>query len=326
MRRAALPLAAAVVAAGSWQAGRPPRGLMLTVLDVGQGDAIAVRVAGGGCTLVDAGPAADGRDAGRAIVLPALARLGCRRLDRLVVTHAHVDHLGGLASVARQVPVGEVWDAGHPEGGLPYRQALAAVLGGGIPLLVPVAGTARRDGAATWRVLGPARPLHRGTRSDANNNSVVLLLEYEGTRILLAGDLEDAGERRLLAEVPPGGLRADLLKVAHHGSRFGSSARFLAAVRPRASLVSVGRGNTFGHPDPGTMSRLAAWGPVYRTDRDGALTVTVARATWSVVPWPAAARLASPIRGRPDTSGGAGVSAGRHGGRPHSTRTRPKTA
>jgi competence protein ComEC len=117
-------------------------------------------------------------------------------------------------------------------------------------------------------VLGPPYPL-RGSRSDPNNNSLVLAATVAGVRILLPGDAETEEQRALLETVPPGEVRADVLKVAHHGSAY-QDPEFLAAVRPAVALVSVGADNDYGHPDPGLLARLTRTGArVLRTDTDG---------------------------------------------------------
>ncbi len=259
--------------------------LEITVLDVGQGDAIVARSPGGRCALVDAGPAGDSWDAGKAIVLPALTALGCHRLDLAVVTHPHADHLGGMAAVLEAMPAAEVWDAGQSDDSRVYGVLLTAVLAAGTPLAVPRPGVLKSIDSVRWDILGPDRHLLAGTRSDPNNNSLVVRLAYGTVRVLLAADLEAAGEVQLLGRGPPAALRADILKAPHHGSRFGTSPAFLAAVRPRASIVSVGRDNRFGHPDPATLARLARYGPVFRTDSLGAVRIHVEPATWSVTGW-----------------------------------------
>lgn len=281
---AGVGLASGILVIGGAAGHTRPHGLEVTILDVGQGDAIVVRSPDGGCQLVDAGPASAGWDAGTAIVLPALARFGCRGLDLAVATHPHADHIGGMASVLGAMPVREIWDSGQADGSPGLRALLATALGTGTPIAVPGCGMRRMLGGVEWLVLRPPHALS-GTRSDANNNGVVVRLRYGSTRVLLAADLEAEGEQSLLESLAASELAAELFKVPHHGSRFGTTAPFLAMVRPRASIVSAGRENRFGHPDPATLSRLSAFGPVYRTDRDGAIVLRIDGDGWQVLPW-----------------------------------------
>ncbi len=148
------------------------------------------------------------------------------------------------------------------------------------------AGWRYRAGGVELTVVGPPYPL-RGTRSDPNNNSLVLLATVAGVRILLAGDAETEEQRALLDLPPPGGLRAHVLKVAHHGSAYQDPA-FLDAVRPAVALVPVGTGNTYGHPNPAVLGRLARGGArVLRTDLDGDVAAVVGQSGLAVVTRPA---------------------------------------
>jgi competence protein ComEC len=269
----------ASIAFGSHVAAAPSGRLEVAFLDVGQGDAILVRGPRGSCALVDAGP--DGPE----ILLPAMRRMGCSGLDLVALTHPHGDHMGGMTRILGQISVHEVWDAGQSQDSAPYRALLAGVLALGAPLVVPGPGQSRQIDGVTWTVLAPATPRFTGTRSDCNNDSLVIGLEWGATRILLAGDLEAEGEHRLVSIARPSALRADVLKAPHHGSQFGSTPEFLAAVRPKASVISVGRQNAFGHPDPDVLKRLGGYGPVFRTDRHGAIVLVTSPATWSIRPF-----------------------------------------
>ncbi len=231
--------------------------------------------------LIDGGPCWPGGDAGERTLLPFLRRQGCRRLDGVILTHAHDDHAGGLASVTEGLPVSAVWDSGQPGDSPAYQRWLERVLQRRIPMITVQEGMrAELEAEITLEVLGPPESAHRRSRSDANNNSIVLMLRYRDFRMLFAGDLEEEAETRLLEH--PGRLRATVLKVAHHGSRYGSGRAFLKAVRPEASLISVGAQNTFRHPAPETLARLRPFGRVYRTDQDGAVTLRSDGETWSL--------------------------------------------
>lgn len=253
---------------------RPTRpGLELHVLSVGQGDGIVLKTPGGRWYLIDAGPTWDGGDAGERVILPFLRRQGVQRLQGLVLTHAHADHVGGAASILRGMPVEGVWDGGQAGDNPLYSEFLGILLERRVPFQVVTAGHRAELEPGVWlEVLGPPPRPWQGTHSDCNNNSVVLRLRHGDCSILLAGDLEQEAERRL-ALTAREDLRADVLKVSHHGSRFGSVPEFLQAVRPRASVISVGERNLFRHPADATLARLGGYGPIYRTDRHGAVTL-----------------------------------------------------
>jgi competence protein ComEC len=232
---------------------------------VGQGDALVLPVAVGRAVVVDAGPdpaAVDG----------CLRRLGVREVPLLLFSHFHADHTGGAAGVFRGRRVAAVRTPQWPEPAAGRDLVRAVAAAGGAAVAPAGAGWAYRGGGAELVVLGPPYPL-RGTRSDPNNNSLVLRATVAGVRILLAGDAETEEQRALLDHTAAGGLRADVLKVAHHGSAYQDPA-FLDVVRPSVALVPVGTGNSYGHPNAAVLARLARGGArVLRTDTDGDVAV-----------------------------------------------------
>ncbi|MFC0506868.1 ComEC/Rec2 family competence protein [Micromonospora costi] len=241
--------------------GWPPPGWVVVACAVGQGDTVVLPVSAGRAVVVDAGPepaAVDG----------CLRRLGVREVPLLVVSHLHADHVGGIEGVFRGRRVAAVLApvSDEPETGRALVRSAAAA--GRARLLTASTGWAYRAGHIDLVLLGPPYPL-RGTRSDPNNNSLVLRATVAGVRVLLPGDAETEEQRALLDRSPPGALRAEVLKVAHHGSAYQDPA-FLDAVRPAVALVPVGAGNTYGHPDPGLLADLGRDGVrVLRTDTDG---------------------------------------------------------
>ena len=239
--------------------------LELRVFDVGQGDAILLRI-GESALLVDAGP---DPETARAVLLPRLARLGVERLDGLVLTHADSDHIGGATDVLKSLAVESVWIASS---------------GQDHPLLDVIEATARQGGTRIERpedgrfldwhpaTSVQARFAEPDSASGDNNQSMVLHVRYGDTGILLTGDIEGAAER---AFVDAGGdLGADVLKVAHHGAGTSSTAEFLAAVRPQVAIISAGLGNAFNHPRDDVLRRLRAAGAhVFRTYLAGDVVV-----------------------------------------------------
>ncbi len=239
--------------------------------DVGQGDAVLISVPGGYHFLVDGGEARGYTEE----IKPYLLEQGIRRLDLVVVTHPHEDHLGGVVRLLedRQIQVEQVLTSGIAHTTNLYRRFLELLLEREIPLLEGVAGTTLRLGPVDGVVLHPPSGYLQGVDSALNNNSLVFLLRFGGIRLLLTGDTERAGEAVMVKSYGEA-LRANLLKVAHHGSDTSTGEDWLELVAPEIAVISVGAGNQFGHPSPEILSRLAARGTaVYRTDQDGRLTV-----------------------------------------------------
>jgi competence protein ComEC len=283
-RRLTAPAMAALLAVAgglsAWPWIAPGDGkLRVLFLDVGQGDATLIETPDGRRVLVDGGPGGPGRfDVGERVVAPVLWNRPALRLDVVALTHADVDHAGGLAAIVRRFGVREFWETG--------RWAPPAE---GTRLALHRAGTLRRAlragdriwlGEAAFTVLNPDGP----GRASLNDDSLVLRLDWRRVSLLLTGDLGADGEARLTRQGAP--LHAALLKVGHHGSRSSSTAPFLEAVGPAIAVISVGARNPFRHPAPEAIRRLEAAGArVYRTDRDGAVIVESDGATLRVTRW-----------------------------------------
>lgn len=242
--------------------------LQVTFLDVGQGDSAWIRLPDGQGMLVDAGPdEEDGLwNAGDRTVAPFLLRSGVGRVSLAVVTHPHLDHYGGVLGLAETLPLGTVVEGGLQGSGGRWDAYRGVVPH---PLRWQAGEVFALPDGVVLRVLHPGPVLS----PQPNNASVVFRLEWRRVRMLFCGDAEKEAEAEMLARAPDE-LRADVLKVPHHGSATSSTQAFLDAVRPALAVVSVGRHNRFGLPNADTMDRLARCVPcVMRTDRDGGVVV-----------------------------------------------------
>ena len=245
-----------------------PRGLVITVLNVGQGDAIAIRTPHGHWVQVDAGPRTAVRDAGRRIVTPFLRRAGVDRLDALVASHGDADHLGGVPAVLSGVGTELMIEPGQPLPTPLYREYLGAVEEDGVPWMPARAGDTLVVDSVVFAVLHP-RAAWLARKFEPNENSVVLRMQFRCFSALFTGDAGAPVESLLAPTV--GAI--DMLKVGHHGSASATTERWLDAVRPKVAVISVGP-NTYGHPSPEVLARLRRHGiSVWRTDRDGTVTV-----------------------------------------------------
>ena len=264
----------------AWQGALRSPHLEITVLDVGQGDAIHVALPDGRHLLLDAGPRQEEWDAGRMIVLPYLTAAGVSTLELAIISHPHADHAGGLEALLEGLRIGAIRQPPLTVGGTLYDQALAVAAQQGVPVQAWVAGDRLQLGAVELQILAPDSLL--AGNLGANEGSLVIKLSYGETSLLLTGDIERQAERRLLAYGQV--LASDWLKTAHHGGASSSSRALLEMIQPARAVVSVGRYNPYRHPDPGALGRLAASGAtVYRTDQAGAITLISDGKRWEVV-------------------------------------------
>jgi competence protein ComEC len=274
-RRVWLMALGVVVVGGALIAtARPDGRLRVTVLDVGQGDAILVQGDAGSRMLVDGGP-----DPDRLLsVLDGHLPAWDRRIDVIVLTHPHEDHVAGLALLLERYRVRTVAEVGMRGPGPGYAAFDAVLDRLGIDRRRVAAGDRLRLDRTTvdvrWPPPGGVPPEPPDTGTGINNVSAVLDLRFGARRLLLSGDIEEAIDPQLLASGITDGGRLDLLKVAHPGSRTASTDAFLGALRPRVAVVSAGAKNPYGHPTRQALDRLAAVGArVYRTDTDGSVTI-----------------------------------------------------
>lgn len=254
---------------------------LLCTLSVGQGDAAILRTFEGRWIVFDGGPEL-GPGAGREEIVGALRRRGGRSVALVVLSHPDVDHLGGLPGLLTSVPVGGVLDTADPLPRAPYARLLAVAEQAGVPWLIARPGTRIHVDDAEVLVLGPdpaGETDREGRPLTANQTSLVVRVSLAGFRYVNSGDATAVEETHILRSWPRDSLRADLLKVGHHGSRTSTSGEWLAAVRPTVAVISAGRGNRYGHPHPEVVARLnAAHVPVvWRTDRRGTLCIEIRR-------------------------------------------------
>jgi len=260
-------------------------GALLCSLDVGQGDAAVLRTRRGHWMVFDAGPRTGSFDAGRRVLVPFLRERGARGIELLVLSHPHLDHLGGADALLETFPVARVLDAGNPLASPEYAGFLDEVAEEGAAWLPARPGERLRVDEARITVLGPDLAAERRREGDvrpdgaveANEASVAFRLRIGGFAYVNPGDASADEEAWLLARWPADSLRAILLKVGHHGSRGSSSEPWLAAVAPRVAFVSAGAGNRYGHPHAAALERLrrAGTGRIWRSDRDGTLCLGI---------------------------------------------------
>ena len=244
--------------------GWPPRGWVMVMCDVGQGDGLVLATGPGQAMVVDAGP-------DPAPMKRCLDRLGVRRVPMLVLTHFHADHVDGLPGVLAGREVGAIWVTPYalPEYGAAQVHAQAAAAG--VPVRVVEPDQSGAISSVRWQVLAPREAPPPGSGSPPNDSSVVLLVRVHGLTLLLMGDEEPGSQEALHRAFPD--LRADVLKVAHHGSA-KQDPELIAGLGARLALISVGEGNDYGHPAPSLVHLLRRLGPmVLRTDRAGDIAV-----------------------------------------------------
>jgi beta-lactamase superfamily II metal-dependent hydrolase len=249
--------------------------LQVHVFDVGLGDSILVVAPSGKNVLVDAGPTAAGKK-----VVEALKRLGVDHVDYFVATHAHADHIGGATEVFKALNVGQVYYSGFPlKGTREYDDFLKAVEQKNVPLERATPGQALDLGdGVVLRVLAPIEPFFEAKDlaaggNEPNANSVVMRLDYGEFSMLLAGDAEEQTERRMFENGAD--ISAEVLKVAHHGSKYATSADLLKRSAFKAAIISTGADNRYGLPSQETLDRLKAAGvKLFRTDLQGEITIS----------------------------------------------------
>ncbi|MDD2556326.1 MAG: MBL fold metallo-hydrolase [Syntrophaceticus sp.] len=236
--------------------------LTVHFLDVGQGDSILIQFPNDSAMLVDAGPDENG-----APVISYLKKQGVKKIDYLVATHPHADHIGGMAAVIKEFDINKVYMPKVTHATKTFEDMLLAIKGKGLKITPARAGLdiLDQDGLqATFTA--PC-----GSYYDSlNNYSAVVKIQYGNTSFLLTGDAEDISEQEMLADGMD--LQADVLKVGHHGSSSSTTPALLRSVAPEYAVILLGAGNDYGHPHQETLEHLADAGVnIYRTDQEGTI-------------------------------------------------------
>ncbi len=268
----------------AWIARVWPRPLEVTALSVGDGDALLIRTPSGKAVLIDAG-SRFATDVGERVIVPNLMLAGVRQLDAVMISHPDEDHVNGLPGVLDALPVKMLLDPEIPSDGTEYQKVLHLARRKEIPCYrARAGGTVDLGDGVALHLLAPGPTLLAATTPGGvtNNNSIVCLLTYRRARMLFTGDLELDGERALLDAHAD--LRADVLKVAHHGSQWGTSDAFLDAVRPYHAVISCRGGTSSVHPHPAVLQRLRAHGvQILRTDVSGEIHLTTYGEGWRIL-------------------------------------------
>lgn len=244
-------------------------GLTVRMLDIGQGDAFLLEK-DGKFVMIDTGDI-EHRDQ----IVALLHKYQVKEISKIIITHPHADHLGGMNAIFKNFKVDAIYDDGMPANTGSYKNYLQQIKSRKIPYHVLKAGDELDFfDDVKFHVLGPVSVIKdQKGNSDFNNNSIVGRLTYGNFSMLFTGDAEKEEEATILKK--GGTLKSDVLKVGHHGSRTSSSPAFLKAVSPKDAFISCGQGNDYGHPHKVTLQKLEkAKINIYRTDRNGTVTLT----------------------------------------------------
>lgn len=236
-------------------------------IDVGQGDSILI-ISDGKTILIDAGE----NDKGK-VVVDYLKKLGIKKIDLLIATHPHSDHIGGMDTVINTFKIGKIVMQRLPDSLVPttrtYTDVLSAIADKGLKVTPAKVGDSYDFGSGKLTILGP-----NAEYDNLNDMSIVCKFNYGKKSFLLAGDMQSSAEKDLLRKGFD--LKSDVLKVGHHGSSTSTTKQFYKAVNPKYCVISVGDGNSFGHPNAKTLKTIATNGAkIYRTDFQGSIVIGI---------------------------------------------------
>jgi competence protein ComEC len=267
----------------------PDKHTKVSFPDVGQGDCELIELPGGKTILIDGGGTLDNRfDIGRRVLAPFLWNKGIRRLDLVVLSHPHPDHMNGLIAILKKFEVAAVWDSGL-DTDLPGHDAFSAMIRARTihERLVSAEDPPMMLGEAMISVLHPRRGFEAHDRqafAAENDRSLVIQVKSEGKNLLFTGDIGIEAEQDIMSTMP--GLKADLIKIPHHGSKSSSSDAFVSQTRPDVAIATVGRGNPYHHPREEVLARYENIGArICRTDSDGAVTIGVNQGVFVIQRW-----------------------------------------
>lgn len=246
--------------------------LAIYALDVGQGDSFLIITPERKSVLIDAGTSQSGDE-----IVSALAQRGVQGLDLAIATHPHADHIGAMKRVLDRFSVKNFLDSGQSHTSATYERMLKALKDEDIRFIIARRGqTFDLDSDIKLEVLSPSEPLIDDVRSGGsvlNANSVIVRLSYGDFAMIFAGDAESETESQLIRQGT--NLRAQILKIGHHGSRYATSSHFLEAIAPQVAIISCGAENKYGHPSQQVLDRLREKNvQIYRTDIQGVITIT----------------------------------------------------
>jgi competence protein ComEC len=267
----------------------PEQRLLLSFPDVGQGDCALIELPTGQTILIDGGGTRDNRfDIGRRILAPYLWNRGIRRLDLMVLSHPHPDHMNGLIAILKKFEVAAVWESGLDIDLPGYGEFREVIRDRKIPhRMVSADDPPMMFGEAAISVLHPRRGFLSHDRlaySAENNRSLVVQIKSEGRGLLYMGDVGIEVERNIMMSMQ--GMKTDLIKVPHHGSKSSSSEDFISQIRPAIAVMTVGRGNPYHHPSDEVLERYGKIGAlICRTDSDGAVTIAMSREKLAIQRW-----------------------------------------
>lgn len=240
--------------------------LSVHYLDVGQGDSEFVQLPNGECMLIDAGDMNYGGE-----ITEQIKSLGYDKIDYLIATHPHADHIGGMSEVIECFEIGEIYMPRAIANTATFEELLNTISDKGLSISTARSETViEESGGLTMEFLAPCFADY----DDLNNYSAVLKITYNDSSFIFTGDAENASENEML-ENSYSKLNADVLKVGHHGSKYSTTEEFLDAVSPEYAVISCGKDNSYGHPHSETVKRLTDAGvKLYRTDRLGEVTIS----------------------------------------------------
>ena len=278
---------------------KPAANLKVHFIDVGQGDCILIED-GTSAMLIDAGNPENGPD-----IVSYIKNLGIEKLNFVLATHPHADHIGGMADVINAFDVEKIIMPKATHTTRTFENLLLTIQNKGLKITAPIPGTEYKLGNASFTILAP----NSSSYEDLNNYSVVVKLNYGSTPFLFTGDAEATSENEILARGYD--VKADVLKIGHHGSNSSTTERFLDAVSPQYAVICVGAGNSYGHPAPETLSKLAERGiKVYRTDEVGTIVATSDGKSISFNKQPSSVNISSTASEKTDKADNTAVSSG----------------